>query len=123
MLLCASYAGAAVLLASAPSPASAQAPRPVTDARLANPEKENWLQYRGNHQGWGYSPLEQITTDNVKDLVPVWSLSTGLDEGHEAPPIVNDGVMYVSTPQNNVAGSGSMATSCISQPSMPASSP
>jgi alcohol dehydrogenase (cytochrome c) len=91
-----------MLLASALSPAAAQSPRPVTDARLANPEKENWLQYRGNYQGWGYSPLEQITADNVKDLVPVWSLSTGFGEGHEAPPIVNDGVMYVSTPQNQV---------------------
>jgi alcohol dehydrogenase (cytochrome c) len=102
MMLCALCAGPAMLIASSPTPAAAQSPRPVTDARLASPEKENWLQYRGNHQGWGYSPLEQITADNVKDLVPVWSLSTGQDEGHEAPPIVNDGVMYVSTPQNQV---------------------
>ena len=102
MRACAVCAASAMLLASALSPAAAQSPRPVTDARLANPEKENWLQYRGNYQGWGYSPLEQITADNVKDLVPVWSLSTGFGEGHEAPPIVNDGVMYVSTPQNQV---------------------
>ena len=31
---------------------------PVTDARLKNPEPENWLMLRGNYQGWMYSPLE-----------------------------------------------------------------
>jgi alcohol dehydrogenase (cytochrome c) len=75
---------------------------PVTDERLANPEPENWLQYRGNYQGWGFSPLDQVTTANVKELVPVWTLSTGVGEGHQAPPIVNNGVMFVSTPQNQV---------------------
>ena len=40
----------------------------VTDERLANPEPHNWLQYRGNNQGWGYSPLDQITTGNVSKL-------------------------------------------------------
>jgi len=74
----------------------------VTDERLKNPEAENWLSWRGNYGGWGYSSLEQITADNVKDLVPVWSYATGLTEGHQAPPIVNNGVMFVATPENNV---------------------
>ena len=77
-------------------------PRPVTDARLRNPEPENWLMYRGNYSGWGYSPLKQIDTKNVDDLVPAWTLSTGVDEGHQSPPIVNDGVMYITTPGNQV---------------------
>lgn len=102
MLFCALLGAQTMLPAGLTSPAAAQSPRPVTDARLANPEKESWLQYRGNYQGWGYSPLDQITAENVKELTPVWSLSTGFEEGHEAPPIVNDGVMYVSTPQNQV---------------------
>ncbi len=102
MLLCGFFGAQAMLLASASMTASAQTYDPVTDARLANPEKENWLQYRGNYQGWGYSPLDQITADNVKDLVPVWSLSTGVGEGHESPPMVNNGMMFVSTPQNQV---------------------
>ena len=82
--------------------ASAASVTPVTDARLQNPEPENWLQWRGNYEGWGHSPLRQITADNVHKLVPVWSYSTGVTEGHQAPPMVNDGVMYVSTPQNQV---------------------
>lgn len=74
----------------------------VTDARLEKPEAENWLMYRRTYDGWGYSPLDQINTANVKSLVPLWSYSTGVDEGHQAPPLVNDGIMFVSTPQNQV---------------------
>ena len=75
---------------------------PVTDARLANPEPSNWLMTRGNYQGWSYSPLDRINAGNVKNLVPVWSFSTGVDSGHESPPIVNNGVMFVSTPYSQV---------------------
>src|SRR5215471_5016726 len=75
---------------------------PVTDQRLVKPEPENWLLIRGNYQGWGYSPLDQINTGNVKKLVPVWSFSTGVDSGHQSPPIVNNGVMFVTTPYNQV---------------------
>jgi len=76
--------------------------RAVTEQRLLNPEPQNWLMYRGNYSGWGYSPLEQITPANVKKLVPVWSFSTGVTEGHQSPPVVNDGVMFVTTPQGQV---------------------
>ena len=74
----------------------------VTEARLLKPEPQNWLMYRGTYDGWGYSPLDQIKTTNVKKLVPVWTLSSGMVEGHESPPIVNNGVMFVTTPQNQV---------------------
>ncbi len=75
---------------------------PVTDARLANPEPENWLMTKGNYAGWSYSPLDQINTSNIKGLVPVWTVSTGVDSGHEAPPIVNNGIMFVATPYSQV---------------------
>ncbi len=83
-------------------PLAAAAYSPVTDARLTNPEPENWLQIRGNYQGWMYSPLDQINTTNVKHLTPVWAYATGVTSGHEAPPIVNNGVMFVVTPYNQV---------------------
>ncbi len=75
---------------------------PVTDERLLTPEPENWLMYRATYNGWGYSPLDQITPRNVNRLVPVWTFSTGVDEGHQAPPIVNNGVMFITTPRNQV---------------------
>jgi alcohol dehydrogenase (cytochrome c) len=85
--------------------AAAQTPKaysPVTDARLTSPEAGNWLMYRRTYDSWGYSPLERINTRNVGTLVPVWSASTGTTEGHQSPPIVNDGVMFITTPFNQV---------------------
>jgi alcohol dehydrogenase (cytochrome c) len=75
---------------------------PVTDARLLNPEPENWLMYRGTYNSHGYSPLNEINTGNVKRLKPLWSFSTGLREGHQSPPIVNDGFMFITTPHNHL---------------------
>ena len=95
----------AFLVAFEPAMLTAQSPvsySAVTEQRLLNPEPHNWLMYRGTFNGWGYSPLEQITPANVKKLVPVWSFSTGVTEGHQSPPIVNNGVMFVTTPNNNV---------------------
>ena len=74
----------------------------VTDERLLNPEPENWLMYRGTYDSQGYSPLAQINTENVAGLKPVWSFSTGMREGHQAPPVVNNGAMFVTTPNNHV---------------------
>jgi alcohol dehydrogenase (cytochrome c) len=75
---------------------------PVTNERLLKPEPGNWLMTRGNYQGWSYSPLDQINTRNVKNLRPVWAVSTGVNSGHQAPPIVNNGMMFVSTPSAQV---------------------
>ena len=75
---------------------------PVTDERLLSPEPENWLMYRGTYDSQGYSPLDQINTENVAGLKPVWSFSTGMREGHQAPPVVNNGAMFVTTPNNHV---------------------
>jgi alcohol dehydrogenase (cytochrome c) len=112
--------GSAVLLAlgsvlvAAPVSAwqAVASPRSVTQERLDDPEPENWLSYRGNYGGWGYSPLDEITAENVERLRPVWTFATGVNGGHESPPIVNDGVMYVTTPQNKLfaldAGTGDL---------------
>tara|TARA_R110000787_G_scaffold16806_1_gene52727 strand:+ start:5037 stop:6818 length:1782 start_codon:yes stop_codon:yes gene_type:complete len=75
---------------------------PVTDQRLENPEPRNWLMYRGTYDSQGYSRLDQINSKNVRQLKPAWTFSTGMREAHQAPPIVNDGYMYVSTPHNHV---------------------
>jgi alcohol dehydrogenase (cytochrome c) len=75
---------------------------PVTADRLKNPEPGNWMHYRRTYDGQGYSTLDQINTSNVKNLVPVWTFSTGVVEGHQAPPIINNGVMFVSTPEGQV---------------------
>jgi alcohol dehydrogenase (cytochrome c) len=70
--------------------------------RLTKPDDGDWLMFRRAYDGWGYSPLDQITTANASHLHPVWSMATGQVEGHQAPPIVNNGVMFVATPGNQV---------------------
>ena len=74
----------------------------VTADRLTKPDDGDWLMFRRTYNGWGYSPLDQITTANASHLHPVWSMATGQIEGHQAPPIVNNGVMFVATPGNQV---------------------
>src|SRR3979411_2711551 len=85
-----------------PMPDILQKYTPVTTERLKKPEDGNWLMFRRTYDGWGYSPLNQITRANVNRLQPVWSFATGQVEGHQAPPIVNNGVMFVATPGNQV---------------------
>ena len=75
---------------------------PVTQQRLDNPEPGNWLLYRRTYNGHGFSPLNQVNSTNVKQLVPAWTFATGVNEGHEAPPMVNNGIMFVTTPYSQV---------------------
>src|SRR3984885_14241210 len=86
----------------APLPRVLQQYQPVTAERLKNPEDGNWLMIRRTYDGWGYSPLEQITPANVARLKPVWVFSTGETRAHESAPIVNNGVLFVTTPMNQV---------------------
>ena len=76
---------------------------PVTKARLLKPEDRNWLQIRRTYDGWGYSPLDKITPANVSRLKMVWSAKTDEVGSHQAPPLINNGVMFISTPNNQVA--------------------
>jgi alcohol dehydrogenase (cytochrome c) len=76
--------------------------KPVTAERLKTPAPEDWLMVRRTYDGWGYSPLTHITRQNVRQLRPAWVFSTGQIQGHEATPLVNNGVMFVSTPGNQV---------------------
>jgi alcohol dehydrogenase (cytochrome c) len=67
---------------------------PVTDAMLRNPPAADWLMWRRTYDGYGFSPLDQINKDNVKDLKVAWSWS--LTSGAtETTPIVHDGVLYI----------------------------
>jgi alcohol dehydrogenase (cytochrome c) len=107
-LLCVLAAVAAFGQAPPPAPVETPMPavlrnyQPVTEARLKSPEPENWLMIRRTYDGWGYSPLDQITPQNVTRLKPVWVLATGETRPHESAPVINNGVMFITTPQNQV---------------------
>ncbi|MEY9741070.1 quinohemoprotein ethanol dehydrogenase [Bradyrhizobium japonicum] len=49
-----------------------------------------------------FSKLNQINTDNVRDLGLVWSYNLESSRGIEATPLVVDGIMYQSAPWNVV---------------------
>src|SRR5258708_15058208 len=85
-----------------PEPAILRNYKLVTADRLKTPNEGDWPMVRRTYDGWGYSPLDQITPANVARLQPAWVFSTGVTNGHEAPPIVNSGVMFVATPANQV---------------------
>ena len=74
---------------------------PVTDAMLQDPDPADWLNWRRTLDGWGYSPLDQINTDNVHQLQLVWAWQLG-PGANQTTPLVHDGVMYIANPQNIV---------------------
>ncbi len=87
-------AGAAAF-AQAPAAANPIASMtPVTDAMLRDPPASDWLMWRRTYNGWGYSPLDQITKDNVKNLVPVWTWSM-TPGATETTPLVHDGILFI----------------------------
>ncbi|HET9308680.1 MAG TPA: PQQ-dependent dehydrogenase, methanol/ethanol family [Candidatus Sulfotelmatobacter sp.] len=76
----------------------------VTDERLQHPDAGDWLMYRRTYDGWGFSPLKEITPSNIQKLSLAWSMSTDLLGAHETTAIVNHGRMFITTPQNNIIG-------------------
>ncbi len=70
---------------------------PVSDAMLQNPAPEDWLMWRRTLDGWGYSPLDQITRDNVGELRMTWTraMHSGNQEG---TPLAYRGVLYMPNP-------------------------
>jgi lanthanide-dependent methanol dehydrogenase len=62
----------------------------------------NWVMPLGNYASTRYSSLAQINADNVRNLRPVWTFSTGVLRGHEGGPLVIGDVMYVHTPFPNI---------------------
>ena len=68
--------------------------KPVHDSALNNPDPADWLRWRGNHNANGYSPLDQVTPENVNDLQLAWAWS--MESGQaEQEPIIYQGVMFL----------------------------
>jgi len=72
----------------------------VQDKQISTIEDNSgdWLTYGRNYGEERYSPLGQITKENVGQLGLVWSLNLGTKRGIEATPFVVDGIMFLSGP-------------------------
>lgn len=68
--------------------------RNVSNEELANPPAADWTYWRRSPQSLGYSPLDQITTDNVGQLSLAWVW--GMEPGRSQPaPLVRDGIIFI----------------------------
>lgn len=65
---------------------------------LLNADPKNWLHYNGQYHSQRHSLLKQVTTANVKKLTPKWMYHVVGASRLQAVPIVVDGLMYVTNP-------------------------
>src|SRR6187549_245630 len=72
------------------------APSPVQDA------DKQWTMQNKNTSSTRYSSVNEINTENVKNLKVAWSFSTGVLRGHEGEPLVVGNTMFVHTPFPNL---------------------
>jgi alcohol dehydrogenase (cytochrome c) len=81
--------------------AQVQGFKPVTAAELANPSPNDWLSFSRTYDDQRFSPLNQITRQNVGQLRMAWSRGTPAGTV-ESTPIVRGGTMYILTSTGGV---------------------
>jgi len=69
-------------------------------ALLLKPPADSWLTYHGDYSGKRHSALAQITPDNVHQLGLTWTFQTGQNQSIKGTPILANGMIYVTTPDN-----------------------
>ncbi|WP_428489190.1 pyrroloquinoline quinone-dependent dehydrogenase [Rhodopila sp.] len=121
------FCACAALAYAAPNPGAQQQPQPPAPASLAptstvvtvtpvtanvdvsdqqrlaaDKNQDDWMLYGRTYDNQRFSPLNQITAENVKSLQPVTLIQTGVVGSFENSPTVVDGIMYISTPYDHV---------------------
>jgi lanthanide-dependent methanol dehydrogenase len=66
------------------------------------PKPGEWTLPGRDFAGTRFSPLDQITTENARNLKVAWTFSTGVLHGHEGQPLVVGSTMYLVTPYPNI---------------------
>src|SRR5262249_14523110 len=69
-------------------------------ATLLHPPSDTWPTYHGDYSGRHHSALTEITRDNVHQLALAWTFQTGQADSMKATPILVNGVLYITTPDN-----------------------
>jgi alcohol dehydrogenase (cytochrome c) len=73
---------------------------PVTDEMLRNSPPGDWLVLRRDHASSNYSPLTQITRDNVHELQLAWVAPMNEGGTNQPSPLAHDGTVFL----NNTGG-------------------
>src|ERR1700687_3595306 len=76
----------------------------VTQAMLdsAGSDSKNWLHSNGSYEQTRYYTGNQINAGNVGKLKPAFVFQTAVLESMETAPIVDNGVMFLTTSFNHV---------------------
>src|SRR5277367_4369235 len=72
----------------------------VDSAMLLHPPADSWPGFHGDYSGRRHSNLTQITPANVHDLSLAWAFQTGQIASIKATPILVDGILYFTVPDN-----------------------
>lgn len=98
------------LFMTAPTTVEGQLTRSVTlpEAKLGDAKFSEWQAYGRSNLGQRFSPLDQITPDNVDQLQLAWQYQTGDKKGpqdvgettYEATPLKLGNALYICTPHN-----------------------
>ncbi len=89
-----------------PSPQTFTKAAPGSEATLAD---DGWPSYNRTLDGQRYSPLNQITTQNVTQLKPACEFVVGEEGGFQTGPVVIGDTMFLTTAHTTVAMN---ATNC-----------
>src|SRR5262245_29420928 len=79
---------------------AAVAAQSVDPALLLKPTSDSWPTYHGDYSGQHHSRLNQITPANVNQMTLAWAFQTNQTQAIKATPILVNGVIYVTTPDN-----------------------
>jgi alcohol dehydrogenase (cytochrome c) len=69
---------------------------PVTDEMLRNPDPNDWLMLRHDYSATSFSPLDQITPRNARQLTLEWIWPMRDGGTNQPAPLVYDGTMYLA---------------------------
>jgi len=79
---------------------TAAAAQSVDPAMLLKPPVDSWPTFHGDYSGQRHSKLTQITPANVHQMTLAWAFPTNQTQSIKASPILVNGVIYITTPDN-----------------------
>ena len=74
----------------------------ATTYNINHAASTEWPSFGRDYSNQRFSPLDQINRSNVSKLTTAWHYKSGVSASFQTTPIVVDGVMYVSLPNNHV---------------------
>jgi len=79
---------------------TAAAGQSVEPDMLLTPPADTWPTFHGDYSGRRHSSLAQITPANVNQMTLAWAFQTNQTQQIKASPILVNGVIYITTPDN-----------------------